>query len=130
MQAALDAARVYQQLAQKPQEEPFIDKHFAKIAFAVATLALFLIAPLDLFLGVAAGLALHYYTKQPVDPDEPIITVPHAVFTIVGAVAALIRLTPGGALGGFIFLAIPSLGSLAVGATLYRALYRKEITSQ
>lgn len=121
---AAAAAVVYMReaLTQKPTEEfSFVDKHFLKIAFAVATLALVLIAPLDIFLGAAAGFAFHYYTKQPVDPAEPIITSSHTLFTLVGAIAALIRLMPGGAAGGLIFLAIPSLGSLAVGATLYRA---------
>ena len=118
----LQAINTVHQLAQRPAEEPFIDKHFAKIAFAVAALALVAFAPLEFLLGTIAGFAFHYYTKQPVDPNEKIVTLPNAVFTIVGAIAALIRLTPGGALGGLIFLVIPSLGSLAVGATAYRLI--------
>ena len=50
MQAAVAIARAYQELTQPPPEpETFVDKHFAKIAFAVATLALVALAPLDLF---------------------------------------------------------------------------------
>jgi hypothetical protein len=122
MQAAVAVARAYQELTQPaPEPETFVDKHFAKIAFAVATLALIALAPLDFFVGAIAGFAIHYYVKQPVDPTEKIVTLPHTVLTIVGAVAALIRFTPGGALGGLVFLVIPSIGSLAVGATAYRA---------
>lgn len=105
----------------RKETEPFFDKHFAKIAFAISALALLTIAPIELFLGALAGLWLHSYTKENVDPNGKIITLPNTLFTLVGATAALLRLTPGGAAGGYIFLAIPFLGSLAVGATAYRA---------
>ncbi len=107
--------------AKPPQS--FLDKHFAKVAFAVATFAMLLLAPLHLFLGLAAGMVIQYLVEPNLrlTPSDRVITLPNAVFAIVGATAALLRLTPAGSLGGFIFKAIPFLASLAVGSTAYRA---------
>jgi hypothetical protein len=111
-------------LAVATTEVPFLDQHFAKIAFAISTLVLLLFSPLYFFLGSAAGFALH----QSIEPnlrvrgENEIITIPHSVFSIVGAVAALIRLLPAGAEGGLIFRAVPLVASFAIGSTVYRAL--------
>lgn len=107
----------------KPPES-FFDKHFAKIAFAVSTLAMLILSPLYFFLGTAAGLVISYFTepKLKLQPTEKIITLPNAVFAIVGATAALLRMTPAGAVSGFIFNVIPLAASMAVGSTAYRAI--------
>jgi len=107
----------------RSKEENFCDAHFAKIAFAVSTVALLILAPLNLFLGAAVGAGLHYYFEPQLrlKPDDKIVTLPNTIFAIVGAMAALVGLTPAGAMGGFLFQAIPFLTSLAVGSTGYRA---------
>lgn len=104
-------------------EVPFIDKHFTKIAFAVSALVLLIFSPLFLFLGATSGLALHYSVEPDLavgDPNE-IITLANSIFAIVGAMAALIRMLPAGAAGGFTFQSIPLIASFAIGSTIYRA---------
>ncbi|HSX11132.1 MAG TPA: hypothetical protein VLF94_05410 [Chlamydiales bacterium] len=115
------AVEVFRAALAPPAPEPFIDKHFAKIAFAVSALALFLIAAPELVLGAVIGFALHSYMEPTIGPDEKVVTIANATFTIVGAVAALIRFSPAAAAGGLLFFSIPFFASLAVGATLHRA---------
>jgi hypothetical protein len=102
---------------------PFIDKHFAKIAFAISTLVLLIFSPLYLFLGSVAGFALHNSLEPDlrVQDENQIVTLSNSVFSIVGAVAALIRLLPAGAEAGLIFRAVPLVASFAIGSTAYRA---------
>ncbi len=103
-------------------EVPFIDKHFTKIAFAVASFVLMIFSPLFLFLGAASGLALQHSIEPEltVRDQEEIITLSNTVFSIVGAFAALIRMLPAGAAGGIVFQSIPLIASFAVGSTIYR----------
>ena len=104
-------------------EIPFIDKHFTKIAFAVSTLVLMIFSPLFLFLGAASGLALHYSVEPDltVRDQNEIVTLCNSIFAIVGAMAALIRMLPAGAAGGFTFQSIPLVASFAIGSTIYHA---------
>lgn len=105
-------------------EEPFIDKHFAKIAFAISTLVLLIFSPLVAIFGTAAGLVINFVIdpELKVHPTHKIITVPHAVFAIVGAIAALLRMTPAGSMGGFVFKAVPFIASFALGSVAYRVV--------
>ena len=104
------------------ETESFLDRNFIKIAFAISTLAMAVLAPMQFFLGTAVGFVLHAMTDLGINPNEKLINIPATLFTIVGATAALLRLTPAGAAGGFVFRAVPFLGSLAVGITAYRAM--------
>ncbi len=107
-----------------PAEEiPFIDQHFAKIAFAVSAVALILLQPLSLLLGSVAGFFLHQ-TFEPnlvIKDLDQIVTVGHAAMVIVAAAAALIQLTPGGAMGGYFFQSLPCIFSMAVGSAAFSA---------
>lgn len=102
-------------------EESFMDKHIAKIAFAVASIALFFLSPLVSFLGSLAGFILHYSAEPNllIGPEDKIITVTSSVFAIIGALASMIRLTPAGEAGGLIFQAIPFLCSMTIGSAGY-----------
>lgn len=103
-------------------EVPFLEKHFAKIAFAISSLVLLIFSSLFLFLGSVAGFSLHYSLEPElkIKEDTQVITLSHAVFAIVGAVAALIRIFPAGASGGLVFQSIPLMASMAVGSAAYR----------
>ncbi len=105
------------------EENPWIDRNFAKIAFTVSTLALLILSPLYLFLGTAAGFALHYSIEPNLilNLDDRLITNQDAVFAIVGAFAAFVKRTPSGAVAGFVFQAIPLVMSLGIGSVAYRA---------
>lgn len=113
-----------QPLVETKEETPFLDKHFTKIAFAASTVALFILAPLFLVFGSAAGLAAHWYFEPQLTlkPGEEAITVPHAVLAIVGAVGAVIKLLPAGALGGLVFQVIPLFSYLSIGSAAYRMM--------
>ncbi len=104
--------------------DQFLERHFTKIAFAVSALALLILSPLHLFLGAAVGFAIHFYTepKLILGSRDPIVTIPNALFSIVGAFASLLSLTSAGATGGYLFKAIPFISSLAVGSTVYRGV--------
>jgi hypothetical protein len=117
--------KIAEKLATGPKvEETFLERHFAKIAFAISTLALLILSPLVLFLATAIGYAISYFLepKLKLKPEDKIVTVPNTLFAIVGAAAALLQLTPVGSTGGYIFHAIPFVSSLAIGNTAYRAL--------
>lgn len=103
--------------------ETFIDKHFADIAFTISAIVLAILSPLHVFLGAALGFAIHYFTEPDLrlKKNEKVISLPNTLFAIIGAMAALIRFTPAGATGGFVFKAIPFAASLAMGSTAYRA---------
>jgi hypothetical protein len=101
----------------QPKEESFIDKHFAKIALAISMIALAYFAALDLILGLVLGLAISYYAELEIKPDRNVILY-NALFAIVGATAAAIRMTPSGAAGGFVFQAIPFVCSAFIGTSL------------
>lgn len=105
-------------------DEAFVEKHFAKIAYAVSSLVLFIISPLALLLGAAAGYAInqHLEPNLKLDPNDPILTIPHTVLAIVGAAAGFVSLTPAGAMGSFAFKVIPFLASLATGSVVYRTV--------
>ena len=104
-------------------EKSFFDEHFIQIAFAASTLALFILSPLSLILGMGAGIALHRY----VEPDlkfqdgEKIISVSNALFIIVGATAAFVGLLPLSPFGGPIIRLLPLIAAGAIGSTAYRA---------
>jgi len=102
---------------------PFIDQHFAKLAFAVATAVLVIFSSFYLFLGAAAGLALHHSIEPnlKVDGESEIVTISNTTVAIVGAFAALLKIFPAGAAGGLVFQSIPLIASFAVGSTIYRA---------
>lgn len=110
--------------------ELFVEKHFVKIAFAVSAFALVTFAPLEFLLGTVAGYAANYVAKPSIHLNDQLVTATNTLFAIMGAVGMLVRYTPGGALGGFLFQAIPTLGSLSIGATLYRLhqLYKPPAT--
>src|SRR5690554_4133391 len=94
-------------------QDSFVDRHFAKLAFAISIVALLIFSPLALILGTIAGFALDTYLDPNLRPDR-IITIPNASFTIVGAVAAILRWTPAGRMGSPIFRSIPYLGALGI----------------
>lgn len=102
--------------------DDFFDDHFKKIAFAVSSFVLFVLSPLHFILGTAAGFAIHRFSQPDlsVKYKEPILTSAHVVFTMVGAAAALLQMTPAGMLGGTVFRSIPLLSSMAVGSTGHR----------
>lgn len=105
-------------------EVPFVEKHFAKIAFAISSLTLLIFSSFFLLLGSVAGFALHYSLEPElkIREDTQVITVSHAVFAIVGAVAAVIRTLPAGAAGGLVFQSIPLMASMAIGSAAYRGI--------
>lgn len=110
-----------QQAVQPPQKQSFSEKYFARIALVVSAVALLILAPLDLFLGMAAGFLFDYFSQTPFKRGEDkVVTVPNTTFAIVGMAAALLRLTPAGATGGLLFHTIPFICSTAIGHTLYR----------
>lgn len=115
MVATVNAAR------QPNQAQSFVETHFLKIAFAVSTLALLILSPLQFMLGVPLSLALHYWIA-PSTGNEPILTLPNTLFTMIGAVGAFIKCTPAGLVGGTLFQMIPLLSTWAVGNTIYRAI--------
>lgn len=101
-----------------------LEDNCAEIAFVLSTIALALFATCSLFFGIILGAALHHIViPQPrLEPNESILSSFHVTLTIVGATAALIRLTPAGASRGLLFRAIPFFGSLAVGSAIYRTI--------
>lgn len=105
-------------------EVPFVEKHFAKIAFAISSLVLLIFSSLFLFLGSVAGFALHYSLEPEltIQDETQIVPLPHAIFAIVGAAAAVIRMLPAGAAGGLVFQSIPLIASMAIGSAAYRGL--------
>jgi hypothetical protein len=110
---------------QKSETDVFFEKHFVKIAFAASTIALLMISPFSLSMGAILGAGMNYYF----DPDlriakeDAILTIPNTTVAIVGAIAALLRLSPGTVFNTITFKAVPLLASLAIGSTGYR-LYR------
>ncbi len=117
------AASINNQFSSRLLEEGFLEKHFVKIAFAISTLVLFILAPLHFLVGMALGATIHFYIEPELHlkANERAVTLQNTLLTIVGAFATLIRLTPAGSGGGFIFRSIPFISSLAVGSTAYRA---------
>lgn len=108
--------------ARSPETISFLDENFAKVAFAVAAVSVFFLQTLSFFFGLFAGFFLHYHFEPDrVVAKEEIITVFHSTFAIIAAAAALIKLTPGGAAGGFIFQSIAPLFSTAFGSSAFLA---------
>ena len=107
-----------------PSEPSFADRHTSKIAFTISTLVQFILSPLSLILGASAGFAYSYYTEPnlTLGPDDKVITVPTAVFAVVGAFAAFIQIMPVGPMGGGIFKIVPFASSFTIGTTVHRAL--------
>ncbi len=118
------AAGITNMTHEKQAQPSSTDSHFTKTAFVVSTLALLIFSPLMFILGTIAGFGLHSYLEpnKKMKAGDPIITVPNAVFSIIGAVGAILRWTPAGMLGGFLFQWIPFVSSFAVGDTIYRAV--------
>lgn len=108
-------------LASQPTDT-FVEKHFTKIALTISTLVLAIFAPLKLILGVAIGLAYHHFFEPKLLPTDKIVTVTNTLFALVGSAAAILRLVPAGSAGSLIFRAIPLLGGIGIGRTLYRAI--------
>lgn len=108
--------------ASQGEEAPFIDRHFAKVAFAVSALTLFLLQPLTFFFGLLAGGWAHYsFESNPrIENLDQVITVTHASLAIVAAVAAVLALTPSGS--GIFFKAIAPLFSISIGSSAYLGL--------
>jgi hypothetical protein len=102
------------------ETESFLDRNFIKIAFAISTLAMAVLVPMQFFLGAAIGFILHSTSAPLRYSHGEKLTVSETLFTIVGATAALLRLTPAGAAGGLIFQAVPFIGAMPVGFTAYR----------
>ena len=102
--------------------EKFVEKHFAAIAFIFSSLLLLGTGPIGFFIGCAAGIAIHRLLspKLRVQTGERRIPILNATIAVVGAMAALIQMTPAGLLGGLIFRSIPFLATLIVGSTCYR----------
>lgn len=107
-------------------EFPFVDQNFAAVAFSVSTLALLVLQPYSLLIGGIAGLFLHYYFEpNPViEESDPFISVTHATMAIIAAMASLVNLTPAGAMGGYLFLSLPTIFSLSAGSCAYTAFRR------
>ena len=105
-------------------DRSFVDKHISEIAFLISTLVQFIFSPLTLMLGMAAGLiySMQMNPKLELKRDEKVIGVTSAVFGIVGAVASIIKMTPAGAMGGFIFQMVPYISSFMIGTSTYRAI--------
>lgn len=104
------------------QIETFLEKHFTKIALAISTLALAIFSPLKLILGIAIGFTYHRFFEPKLLPTDKIVTVTNTLLALIGSAAALLRLVPAGLAGGALFQAIPLLGGIGVGRTLYRAI--------
>lgn len=106
------------------RERSFVDQHISKVTFVVSTLIQFILGPLTLMLGVAAGLiySVQMNPNLKLKPNEKVVGVTSAVFAIVGAFASIIKLTPAGAMGGFIFQMVPYASAFIIGNTTYRAL--------
>jgi len=98
------------------------EPQFMRTASIAATLALLILSPLSTLLGAAAGYFLH----QKIEPtlqlegEERPLTPMHSSVLILGACAAVIGLTPAGALGGFVFRHLPMICSSAIGDVAYR----------
>lgn len=101
------------------QAQSFVDRNFAEIAFLISSIALLVFAPLKLMIGAFIGYMIHSY-REPGLKTSQVVTLENTLYTIVGGMAAVIRLTPAGATAGFVFNAIPLVASAAVGSTLYR----------
>lgn len=103
-----------------PREEgSLIDLHFAKVAFAVSALILFILQPLTFLFGLAAG-GWGHYTFEPnprIENLDQVMTVSHASLAIVAAVAAVLALTPSGS--GIFFQGIAPLFALSIGSSAY-----------
>ncbi len=107
-------------IANSPQTA-MLEEHFAKIAFAVSAVVLLILQPLSFLFGTAAGFLLHY-TFEPnpiVHRSEEIITATHATLALIAAISALVRLTPGGEAGGWIFQTVTPLFAIAIGSSAY-----------
>ncbi len=105
-------------------EKTFVEKHFTQVAFAVSTLALFILTPLAFILGTLSALATHRYLglSPQRKPSDPIIGTSNAIFAIVGATAAFLSFMPVGGMGGLLFRIIPFASSFSIGSTAYCAL--------
>lgn len=104
-------------------EESFVEKHFMTIAFAVSSFVLFILSPFQFIVGSAIGIALDcmFQPNLQLESNEKVMTVANTSFLIVGAIATLIKLTPAGRMGGYIFQTVPFLATLVIGDTFYRA---------
>lgn len=102
--------------------EPFIEKYLPEIVLTVSSVALLFFSPLALTFGGAATFAAHYYMRpeMKMEAKDKVVTIPNTIFAIVGAVAALVSLTPAGRAGGIIFKASVLFGPYAIGTTAYR----------
>jgi hypothetical protein len=103
------------------QAQSYVEKHFVEIAFLVSTFVMLIFAPAKLFAGALIGYFLHAHIEPQLKTNQK-ITLMNSIFTIIGAMATLVSLTPAGSGSGFIFHALPFVSSLAVGSTLYRSM--------
>jgi hypothetical protein len=103
----------------QPDETPFIERHFAKVAFVVSALALFILQPLTFLFGLAVGGWAHYsFEPNPrIESLDQVMTVFHATLAIIAAVAAFLALTPSGT--GIFVRSIAPLFSLSIGSSAY-----------
>lgn len=105
---------------EKPDEPPLMEPHFVKVAFLVSSLVLFFLAPLSFLLSAASGFALHYAIEPNLKTEPPVIGPVDAVIAIVGGAAQLLKATPAGKTGNFIFQSIPFICTMSIGSTAYK----------
>ncbi len=100
----------------------FMEKHFVLILFSISCIAFIAANPLALIIGGSLGGLIHwqYDPDLSIKEETKILTITNTVFAVVGAMCALVRLTPAGQAGGLISSSIPWLASLAIGSTGYR----------
>lgn len=120
------AVRISLEPKAQPEMGDFVEKHLVKIAFAISAVVSLVLAPLTFFLGSAIGFFVRYQLEPNlvVKKEAPLVSIPHALFTIIGAVANLLKLVPAGTSGGFIFKMISPLSSLFMGSFIYESFRR------
>jgi hypothetical protein len=99
----------------------FVEDNFTNLSFAVSSIFTALYAAPSFFTGAAVGAALHHYLQPNLKVDatqEKVVTVFHATFAIVAAVATFVTMMGSATL---ISSTIPFLFSMGAGSAGYRA---------
>ena len=99
----------------------FVEKNFATISFVASSVFTAMYAPALFVTGAAIGAAMHHNYNPNLKVDaaqEKIITVYHATFAIVAAVATFVTMIADASL---ISSCIPLIFSLGAGSAGYRA---------
>jgi hypothetical protein len=92
--------------------------------FTISSIALLVLAPLATFLGIVGGLAFRFCfsSNTKLEKTERIIPPSHTLIVLIGAVTAVVKMTPYGKTASLFITAIPFLSPLALGNVCWRAL--------